>query len=366
MGNPHWPIGWSPSGEAAYYFPPLGEGYNIVRVPFDPEEGILSRDRTVVYRLGNVFPGAQTPGAEEGTLVYIGGLNNSNLKAIDLRGAPEATDYSTSMVTSGTASNNWPVLDLDGRTVIFTRIEGETGTDIYRQPTDGGAEELIRPSGGLVGVIPPALSRDGNRLAFYEMVADGPTTLVVMNLANGREAELPLAGGKAFVGWSPDGQQLAAIGFADDRLTLVNPRDSSATTVEPQCDPRCTFGTLKGPPVYSPEGNRIAISGEDGLWIVTVPDGGSVRITEGFDWPLSWTEGWIYFSRAETAGSGRDSPVIFRIPPEGGTPELYARLPEDCNAFEVALSLDASMAVCAVKEERADVHIVENFDGGRR
>ncbi|GMR14351.1 MAG: hypothetical protein BMS9Abin29_2602 [Gemmatimonadota bacterium] len=33
---------------------------------------------------------------------------------------------------------------------------------------------------------------------------------------------------------------------------------------------------------------------------------------------------------------------------------------------QVALSQDASMAVCAVIDQRWDVHVVENFDAGPR
>ena len=43
-------------------------------------------------------------------------------------------------------------------------------------------------------------------------------------------------------------------------------------------------------------------------------------------------------------------------------PTLYARLREDCDGFELALSLDVSTAVCSVFDFKPDVHIVENFD----
>ena len=64
----------------------------------------------------------------------------------------------------------------------------------------------------------------------------------------------------------------------------------------------------------------------------------------------------------EAAASSRRYPVIYRIAPEGGTPQLYGRLPEDCDTEDVTLSLDASTAVCAVVDFKPDVHIVENFD----
>jgi hypothetical protein len=86
--------------------------------------------------------------------------------------------------------------------------------------------------------------------------------------------------------------------------------------------------------------------------------------------PLIWTEDWLFFIREETAPSGDRYPSIYRIPSGGGDPRLYARMPHDCEAqagpsLQVALSQDASMAVCTVVETPWDVHIVENFDRTR-
>jgi hypothetical protein len=48
-------------------------------------------------------------------------------------------------------------------------------------------------------------------------------------------------------------------------------------------------------------------------------------------------------------------------------PQLYARLPEDCDREELTLSCDVSTAVCREVDWKPDVHVVENFDGaGRR
>ena len=67
----------------------------------------------------------------------------------------------------------------------------------------------------------------------------------------------------------------------------------------------------------------------------------------------------------ETGPSGDSYLVIYRVAPEGGTRQLYAKLPDDCNIEDVALSIDASTAVCGVIDWKPDVHIVENFDGTR-
>ena len=268
------------------------------------------------------------------------------------------------MLTSGTAMNWSSALTPDGEMVIFQRNTGDLGYEIYRRPTRGAAEQLVTQRSGYGIITLPAISRDGSHLAFFELSEEERATLVVLDVSTGRATELPVAEGQLSVGWSPDGQQIATTGLAEDRLTLVNLRDSSEVTIELVCDTTCSFGT---PPVYSPDGGRIALSGEAGSWIVTLPDGHGVRITEdGRDRPLTWTEDWIYFTREEPAASGKRYPVIYRIAPDGDSPQLYARLPEDCHTWELALSQDASMVVCAVFDERPDVHIVENFDASAR
>ncbi len=355
-------LGWSAGGEAAYYPVRVGQGGNIVRVPIDLAEGVPSGGPTVVYRMGSDWGLPQV--ASEGTLFYIGGSSSSNLKAIELTGAPRAAEYSTSMLTSGTAMNFSSALTPDGEMVIFERYTGAIGRDIYRRPTRGGAERLVTHRSGYGIVTLPAISRDGSHLAFFELNEEERAMLVVLDISTGRGTELPVAEGQLSLGWSPDGQQIATTGLAQDRLTLVNPRDSSEVTIALECDTTCSFGGA--PPVYSPDGGRVVLAGEAGLWIATLPDGQAVRITEGTDRSLTWTEDWIYFTREEAAESGKRYPVIYRIAPEGGTPQLYTRLPEDCHTRELSLSLDASMAVCAVFDERPDVHIVENFDAGAR
>ncbi|HSM17660.1 MAG TPA: hypothetical protein VK845_11775, partial [Gemmatimonadales bacterium] len=354
------PLGWSPGGEAAYYPVLVGQGADLVRVPIDPTQGVPSGDPTVVYRLLGTFP-LVVVGE---TLVYVGGAASSNLKAIDLAGAPQATDYSTSMLTSGTAVNRSAALTSEGETVIFERRTGAAGTNIYSRPTSGGGERLVTQLSGYGIITVPAISSDGSRLAFYQLGEVERTTLIVLDISTGRTTELPVAGNQLSLGWSPNGMQIATAGLAQDQLILVNLPDSSEVTVALDCDTTCHF--IAAIPVYSPDGGRIVLNGEAGLWLVTLPDGHAKQLTEQSDRPLIWTEDWIYFARAETAASGKRYPVLYRIDPDGGTPRLYARLPEDCDTQELALSQDVSMAVCAVIERRPDVHIVENFDAGRR
>jgi len=365
-GFPPFALGWTGGGEAVYYHMGPDQGGRIVRVPFDPSEGTFSGDPTAAYTVGSMSEKIFVAGQ---TLVYVGGSASGNLMAIDLAGAPKATDHPTSMLTHGTAFNGWPAFTPDGDAVLFPRMTtwGE-GWDLLLRPTAGGAERLIthRPGYGLAPVTMPAMSSDGRHLAFYERNEEYQTDLVVLTIATGHATEFPVAVNQMSAGWSPDGQHIATSGL--DRLILVTPRDSSETLLEIECDTSCF---LYGSPVYSPDGNQIVIQGLPGLWIVTLENGRGTRIVEESQQPLIWTEDGLFFIKKETAPSGARSSSIYRIPAKGGDPQLYARVPQDCEPqqeipLQLTLSQDASMAVCVVMDLPWDVHIVENFDAGRR
>jgi Tol biopolymer transport system component len=357
-------LGWTAGGEAVYYTMSPDQGGHIVRVPFDPTEGTFVGDPTAVYNLG--VTAASTSFVSGETLVYVGGSMSGNIMGIDLAGAPEVTDHPTSMLTRGTANNTDPALTPDGDTVLFARITtwGE-GWDLLLRPTAGGAERLIthRPGYGLATM--PAMSSDGRHLAFYELNEELQTGLVVLTIATGHATEFPVARNQHWAVWSPDGQRILTSGLGGE-LTLVSPRDSSETILEIECDTTCP--DFWGSPVYSPDGNRITLAGDDGLWIVTLRDGhGSRVVNDAKLLPLIWTEDGLFFSGEETAPSGDRHPSIYRIALEDGDPQLYARIPKECQASEffavqLTLSHDASMAVCTVVDSPWDVHIVENFD----
>jgi Tol biopolymer transport system component len=362
-------LGWTAEGDALYYEMLPDQGGYIVRVPVDPTEGTFAGDPTAVYTTGNTRGSTIFVSGE--TLVYVGGSMSGNIMAVDLAGAPKVTDHPTSMLTRGTAQNTHPALTPDGDTVLFARMTTlDEGWDLLMRPTAEGAERLIthRPGYGLATM--PAMSSDGRHLAFYEQNEELHTGLVVLTIATGHAIEFPVARNQYWAGWSPDGQRIVTTGPSESQLTMVNPRDSSETILEIVCDTTCPF--FWGSPVHSPDGNRITLAGEDGLWIVTLHDGhGSRIVKDALLLPLIWTEDGLFFITEETAPSGDRYPSIYRIPSEGGDPQLYARIPKECQAqniivLQLALSHDASMAVCTVMDQPWDVHIVENFDAGRR
>jgi len=364
------PLGWSPASDAVYY-PGFGtQRTEILSLPIDPARGTRAGEPVVVIR--GLETGWEHMRSDSTTLIYAGGSFNSNVKVIDLTDAPQATEHPTVMLTRGTATNMLAGLGADGEAAVFQRWTGrgegaEAGAaEIYTQPTRGGVERLVvRRSGG--SIAPLEMSPDGRRVAYYEWGAGKRSTLVIVDLATGDATEQLLGAGLT-VTWSADGHRLATSGFAlTNRVIIVDLRDSTEVVVELQCDTVCSLQAERA--VFSPDGSRIAFSDDfgDGLWIAELADGHATQVAEGAVWTLGWTEDGVYYLVEETGPSGDSYPVIYRVAPQGGTPQRYAELSEDCDIEDVALSIDASTAVCGVIDWKPDVHIVENFDGaGRR
>jgi Tol biopolymer transport system component len=219
---------------------------------------------------------------------------------------------------------------------------------------------VVRRGGG--SITPLEVSPDGRRVAYYEWGAEKRSTLVIVDLATGDATELLLGAGLSAT-WSPDGHRLVTSGFAlRNSVTIVDLRDSTEVAVELRCDTACSLQAERT--VFSPDGSSIAFTDDfgDALWIAGLTDGHATRVAQGVTRTLGWTEDGIYYLVEDAGPQGASSPVIYRVAPEGGAPQLFARLPEDCNIEDVSLSIDALTAVCGVIDWKPDVHIVEHFD----
>jgi Tol biopolymer transport system component len=183
----------------------------------------------------------------------------------------------------------------DGSEVVYATPKKPPGSAIYAVSSDGGAPRLIRRAtrrvlGGrvLAGMEHTVLSPDGTRIAYIDGIGDNSHNLWVMN-ADGTERRLLLdedegpgfgAGHVDGLTWSPDGEWLAFTG--EDGIYLVRPDGSGLTRLVPGS----FFG--EGPVQWSPDGSRIAYRRHDVLWIGNV-DGSNERIVEGIgEGSIAW------------------------------------------------------------------------------
>ncbi len=365
------PLQWDRNGRAIYGTRAVGSRVALLRLPIDVKAGARAGPPEVVYnqllQLPPLTAGNPIAISRDGSrLVYVGGPLSSNLKLVELQDAPRET---ARMLTTGTAYNEKAVFTLDGASVVYQRITSDGKRDVYAQALVGGKERLLAHRGGSSGYCQPAVSPEGQQYALYDVGFDGRTALTALDLATGRVDTLRIGSSGCMVDWFPDGTRILSTDVSQPgTLTILDLADRSETLIELQCAQKCSFNRER--PVISPDGQHVAISSVDELWIaelangslrLLVGEGVQVPLRWGVQAPLHWVDEWIYYIRAETASRGRPYPSIHRVSSRGGDSQLYAALPEDCELRDVSISSDLSRAVCVVTDQKFDLHLVVGF-----
>ncbi len=193
-----------------------------------------------------------------------------------------------------------PNLSLDGKTLLFARVEQIDGkrevdgqvtpailryTNIVKKDSVGGPETIVLK--GLRVQDGPALSQDGKRFAVVTDTGDGTSDLEIYDLGTGkRQALLSQGSNLADPAWSPDGKTIAVTSY-----TLGAPRILLVSADGTRADPlKITADGEYYRPSYSPDGVWITytlrhpIGGND-VHAVEVKTGRDVAITaDGKSW----------------------------------------------------------------------------------
>lgn len=170
----------------------------------------------------------------------------------------------------------------DGSHVIYDApSEGSWRSSIHVVGTDGGAPRILLSGGPrfyaaagrsiLSWLSSPAYSPDGNQIAYFDHQLDGPSQLRVMN-ADGTGVRVLLDGTGYHVStltWSPDGERLAWAG--SDGIYVVGADGSGLTLAIPG----------GADPYWSPDGTRIAYRIGYPRVEVAAPDGTHVQVFWG-------------------------------------------------------------------------------------
>ena len=148
---------------------------------------------------------------------------------------------------------------------------------------DGGGARTLTDRWSWVDM--PVWSPDGSQIAFTVRRADGNQDIYAMNADGSNVRRLttdPTA--DAYPSWSPDGSTI----IYDNAGSVPPDEDNLSKTMELWTVPaaggpptRLTYDAFgEKSPVYSPDGSQIAVTREDGIWILNA-DGTSPRRVAG-------------------------------------------------------------------------------------
>ena len=211
----------------------------------------------------------------------------------------------------------------DGREIVFASRRGGSIYSLWRIPAAGGTPERLPTIGQ--SVVSPAISRQGNHLAYTQSLDDQNIWSLELDTAGRAEAATSLISSTLDDNgpdYSPDGRKVV---FASNRSggfgIWVCDRDGANPV---QLIDRGPY--LTGTPRWSPDGRWIAFdsrsndAGREGnadIYVISAEGGQPRRLTSepSEDVTPSWSRDgkWIYF------GSTRSGNMqIWKIPAEGG------------------------------------------------
>jgi Tol biopolymer transport system component len=361
--------GWSPKGDAIYYFRFNGQTRDLIKIAVDPASG-KPKGRAVVLQSG-LQAGDEnvthfTLSSDGRRLLYPRHQQHSNLWLITLEGTGENTTVKTKQLTTGTSLIKQPSISPDGKQVAFSLAMLPGSANIYTMPVDGGDLQQITFLNAFS--YNPSWSPDGKQIAFGSTQGAGNKVWLV-NAKGGSprqlsqsklsfECQLSWSPGANILYVRPDGRNLHILDPKTEKERPLLKDESLGYTNEPH---------------NSPDGKKLAVHWDrwdapidsTGIWIFSL-DGASQRLLyrSVLAFPVAWsTDGnWIY------AADLIDNQVkIVRINVTNGKTQILATLPFAPHKLKmlerfISMAPDGRTFICRVYEEFSDVWVMENFD----
>jgi Tol biopolymer transport system component/DNA-binding winged helix-turn-helix (wHTH) protein len=211
----------------------------------------------------------------------------------------------------------------NSREIIFSSRRGGSYNSLWRIGVAGGTPERVSAFGE--DVISPAVSHDGNRLAYTRQLDDMNIWNYTLDAAGHVTSKAPLIASTfrdSDPDYSPDGRRIAFTSGRNGSFGIwVSDREGT--------NPRLLFdggAYVTGSPRWSPDGRRIVFDtrshdpakvGNPSIWTVDADGGEARRLSEAGtgDVAPSWSRdgAWIYFASTRSGNL-----QIWKMPSQGG------------------------------------------------
>jgi Tol biopolymer transport system component len=314
---------WSPDG-ARLAFLRIAEGRTeYIAIPSDGgEQRKVAEFGGAPADAGQPLPAVSW--TRDGRSLAVVETGEKQLPAIALVSLADGTVRRVTQPSEGSEGDFTPAVSPDGNTLAFVRGTGPDGADIYLCDLAGGnLRRLTFDDRAIRGI---AWTPDGQEVVYAANRASG-WRLWRLPVFGGSPREIALAGAQAhFPAIAPQGRRLA---YTDSPSVSAIWR---ATLGGPDSDERPVIRSLgrETAPAYSPDGKRIADvsdqTGADEIWVSDAEGGNRVQLTS-FKGPrisrVRWSpDGRLLLFEARTDRGAE----VYTMPAAGGRPDKPHRV----------------------------------------
>jgi Tol biopolymer transport system component len=315
---------WSPDGARLAFLRIVEGRTEYIAIPSDGgEERKVAEFGGAPADVGQPLPAVSW--TRDGRSLAVVETGEKQLPAIALVSLADGSVRRITQPPEGSEGDSTPAVSPDGNTLAFVRGTGPDGADIYLCDLAGGSlRRLTFDDRAIRGI---AWTPDGQEVVYAAQRSGGGWRLWRLPAYGGSPREVAIAGAQAhFPAIAPQGRRLA---YTDSPSVSAIWR---AELTAPESDERPVIRSLgrESAPAYSPDGKRIADvsdqTGADEIWVSDAEGGNRVQLTS-LKGPRISRPRWspdgrllLFEARADRGAE------VYTMPAEGGRPDKPHRV----------------------------------------